>query len=59
MPKKFHLEKKPDDPVALRASIGGTEIMGYYCVYRGNKPAIISMLEQIIAKLKEPDAKEG
>ena len=53
MPKEFHIIKKTDDPVALRASIGGTELMGYYCVYRGSKTAITSMLEQVLENLRQ------
>ncbi|TXG76593.1 hypothetical protein E6Q11_04300 [Candidatus Dojkabacteria bacterium] len=43
---------KEDDDMVLRASIGGTENIGYYCTYRGDETEIIAMLEQVLFDLK-------
>lgn len=53
--------KKPDDSLALRASIGGRTDIGkvaFYCVYRGNLPDIIEMLEIVIKDLKNSTKEE-
>lgn len=34
-----------DDPICLRASIGGTEETGFYVVYRGDREKVAVMLE--------------
>lgn len=39
-----HVEKLPDDPICLRASIGGTAKDGYYLNYRGDDADIRAML---------------
>lgn len=44
--------KKEDDPIALRASIGGTKEIGFYCVFRGNKMDVIDMIEKVLTDLK-------
>ena len=41
---KVVIEKKEDDPEALRASIGGRKDKGYYLVFRGDDEEIIMML---------------
>lgn len=45
--------KKENDPIALRASIGGKPGIGFYCVFRGNKSDILDMLEQVINDLRK------
>ncbi len=52
---KITIKKEPTDPLALRASIGGNEKVGYYCVYRGDIQAIRLMLARVLDEiLKEP-----
>ena len=46
------LIKKPDDPLCCRASCGGMEELGYYCVFRGDKQEVIKSLEVILEALK-------
>lgn len=43
---------KEADDVVLRASIGGTEDIGFYCTYRGDKTKVVEMLEQVLFDLK-------
>ena len=50
---KAKLIKLQDDPIALRASIGGKPEIGFYCSYRGNRPDIITMLEKVLEDLKD------
>lgn len=42
----------PDDPLAMRISIGGTKVSGYYCLFRGNQKDCTAMLETILTVLK-------
>jgi hypothetical protein len=44
--------KKEDDPLALRASIGGRPDIGFYCTFRGNLSDIVEMLEKVLTDLK-------
>lgn len=46
------VNKSPDDPTALRASIGGTDEVGFYCLYRGNTQSVVAMLEKVVAELR-------
>ena len=39
--------KEENDPLCLRASIGGTKENGFYIVYRGNENEILEMLQEI------------
>lgn len=52
MPIDVTLSRKPDDPLCLRASIGGKEELGYYCTIRGNQAAIIKMLRSVLYALE-------
>lgn len=62
---EIRITKKPDDTV-LRASIGGNQQDGFYCVYRGRIQDIIQMLEAVsreltstfVARGELPTAKE-
>lgn len=48
-----HLIRRMDDAAqVLRASIGGTAALGYYCVQRGSKAQIVAMLETVLKALK-------
>lgn len=64
MPKVAIL-KSPDDPACLRASVGGTEEIGYYLNYRGKLDDVLRMLDLVrIAaeaqlKVGEPPVKES
>jgi hypothetical protein len=40
--------READDPIALRASIGGREGMGFYLVYRGEPQDVLAMLRQVV-----------
>lgn len=42
--------KKEDDPLALRASIGGDAVIGYYLVYRGDEDAVASMIAEVLGE---------
>lgn len=47
------VKKEPDDPLALRASVGGNDDAGFYCVYRGDRAAVANMLEKVVKDLRE------
>lgn len=40
--------REPDDPIALRASIGGTPALGYYLVFRGDPEKVMAMLREVV-----------
>jgi len=42
----------PTDPLCVRISVGGTEEVGYYCVFRGNLAAAIKATEQALLAMK-------
>ena len=46
------LQRKDDDPICLRASLGGSDRIGYYCVFRGDKEEVIACIEEVLAALK-------
>ena len=50
---KIEIMKEADDPICTRASIGGTEEMGYYCVYRNEKEKVIKMLKEVIKEMEK------
>jgi hypothetical protein len=41
------IKKEKDDPIALRASVGGNEKDGYYLVYRGNLQLVKKMIKRV------------
>lgn len=47
-PRRIAVNKLPDDPVALRASIGGRAEIGYYLTYRGDLADIVPMLRDVL-----------
>jgi hypothetical protein len=49
MPTKVLIYRRKDDPVALRASIGGSPEEGYYCTFRGDRAAVYEMLQIVTA----------
>jgi hypothetical protein len=65
MPTPVLIIRKKDDPIAIRASIGGQDGTGYYCIYRGERKAIIEMVEKVLLTLRyapdepEPDDDTG
>jgi hypothetical protein len=40
--------REPDDPLTLRASIGGNEEHGYYLVFRGDPEKVLTMLKEVV-----------
>lgn len=46
----FKVIREPDDPLALRASIGGQPDLGWYLVFRGEPNAVLTMLREVVAK---------
>lgn len=49
---KVAVIKLPDDPICARASIGGSQQIGFYCTYRGDVRQVIDAVETILAELK-------
>jgi hypothetical protein len=46
------LQHLPNDPICLRASIGGDHEKGYYCTFRGEQQKVIAMLETVLLVLQ-------
>jgi hypothetical protein len=46
----FSIIRESDDPLALRASIGGQPHIGWYLVFRGEPIAILAMLREVVAE---------
>lgn len=46
--KKVVVIKEPDDPIALRASIGGGADVGCYCVYRGDRQKVMAVIKRVL-----------
>lgn len=55
--RTFSVSREPDDPLALRASIGGTPEMGYYLVFRGDPEKVREMLHEVVAIVDDELAK--
>lgn len=53
----FSLIRETDDPLALRASIGGRPEVGWYLVYRGDPRAVLRMLRAVLVKAEGKLAK--
>jgi hypothetical protein len=47
------IEKLSDDPICLRASIGGRAGDGFYCRYRGDEREVIAALEAALYAMKK------
>lgn len=44
----FAISREPQDPIGvLRASIGGTPVVGFYLVFRGDPADVLKMLEAV------------
>jgi len=57
--KQVSLQKLKDDPLCLRASIGGWADKGYYCTFRGDQKQVLEMLETVVIVLQNaPPIKE-
>lgn len=52
MNANVRIQKETDDPICLRASIGGTSVIGYYLTYRGDREKILDMLQEAVAALE-------
>lgn len=46
MPVEVKLVKEADDPLCTRVSMGGTEEIGYYVVYRGKLVDVLKVFER-------------
>lgn len=46
----IHIIRLPEDPICMRASIGGDD-GHFYCSYRGDPVQVKAMLEQVLAAL--------
>jgi hypothetical protein len=46
--KHVKLQRLPDDPICIRASIGGDDRIGYYCLFRGDQAKVIEMIEMVL-----------
>lgn len=53
--KRVAVSKLPDDPLCLRASIGGTAAIGYYLTYRGPLADVVPMLRDVLAVAEATD----
>lgn len=57
------ITRQAADPLCLRASIGGTAKMGYYCMFRGDQGEVLAMLEEVLKAMRAAPpmqvAKEG
>lgn len=55
------IRREPDDPRALRTSIGGGKVAGdgnYYLIYRGDPTEILTMLRAVVAEAERELPKE-
>lgn len=50
--KNFIAQRLDDDPITLRASIGGDEAIGYYISYRGDPAKVLAMVEEVLRLFK-------
>jgi len=50
--KKVSLQKLKDDPLCMRASIGGWADKGYYCSFRGDQKQVTEMLRTVLTVLE-------
>lgn len=51
-PTPIKISKDANDPICLRASIGGREGEGYYLLYRGDEHEVIACIEAVLAAMK-------
>jgi hypothetical protein len=47
------IERKENDPLCCRASIGGTDEIGYYLTYRNNPRDVLKAIEIVTVELKK------
>lgn len=59
----IRITKEQDDPICLRASIGGQVPEGYYIVYRGDREKVLAMLRSVVESFEKysalPELKPG
>jgi hypothetical protein len=46
------ISRLPNDPLCLRASIGGDAKMGYYLLFRGDQKKVLEMLKDTTLSLE-------
>lgn len=46
------LIKETTDPICTRLSLGGNDVIGYYCVFRGNRNDAIACLEEVLEAMR-------
>lgn len=46
-PIDVYIIHKADDPVSVRASLGGSPSAGFYITYRGDREQILAMLHMV------------
>jgi hypothetical protein len=46
------ISRLPNDPLCLRASIGGDPKMGYYLLFRGDQKKVLEMLKATTLSLE-------
>lgn len=49
----LHIRREEDDPMALRASIGGNDHVGFYLVYRGDPEKVLEMLREVVQEAEK------
>jgi len=59
----IRITKEENDPICLRASIGGKAEEGFYITYRGDRQAILTMLRTVVSAFEKyqtvPELKAG
>lgn len=49
---KVTITRGPVDPICTRVSVGGTQEIGHYCVYRGATDEAIAALETVLIAMR-------
>jgi hypothetical protein len=53
------IQRKPNDPLCLRISIGGNEkVGGLYCVYRGTREEAVAAIEKVLLVMQNMPEQE-
>lgn len=57
--EEWKVTREPDDPMALRVSVGGVEGELGYVVYRGDTEACLRLLKRAVTKLEQHYNEQG